>query len=530
MLNIISYDVGTSGLKACLFRIDEKIKLVEGEYETYKLYVLDNGGAEQDVEEWWSVLCRCTKRLLEKSGVRAEDIDGISFCSQMQGLVLVDSEGNAIRRAMTYMDQRGVKEMEEVQKHGITISGVNVRKLLKSVHIASTAATTPKDPIWKYKWVEKNEPDVYKRIYKWLDVKEYLICRMTGEFIMTPDSAYATFLYDTRKGHEGISKSLCKMYGIRYEHFPRIIECHQVVGTLRDKQAKELGLVEGIKVYGGGGDASLIGVGAGAAKLGDTHIYCGSSGWVSTVTDKQQVDVISMIAALVGVVKGRYNYFAEMETAGKCFEWVKDHLALDEINIYFDKMNIGDSHESERISLYDYLSDVISRVNPGSDGVIFTPWIHGNRCPFEDTHAKGVFFNIGINTGKSQMLRAVIEGICYHLRWMLECSAKKVTASDEIRFVGGGALSPVTCQILADVLGRRIITIDNAQDAGAIGAAMLVALGEGYIDSLSKANEFVPVKNIYEPNIENKKIYDKQFGVFKQLYKSNAKNFKTLNG
>jgi xylulokinase len=209
---------------------------------------------------------------------------------------------------------------------------------------------------------------------------------------------------------------------------------------------------------------------------------------------------------------------------------VKDHLALDEINIYLDKMNIGDSHESERISLYDYLSDVISRVNPGSDGVIFTPWIHGNRCPFEDTHAKGVFFNIGINTGKSQMLRAVIEGICYHLRWMLECSAKKVTASDEIRFVGGGALSPVTCQILADILGRRIITIDNAQDAGAIGAAMLVALGEGYIDSLSKANEFVPVKNIYEPNIENKKIYDKQFGVFKQLYKSNAKNFKTLNG
>ena len=114
MLNIISYDVGTSGLKACLFRIDEKIKLVEGEYETYKLYVLDNGGAEQDVEEWWSVLSRCTKRLLEKSGVRAEDIDGISFCSQMQGLVLVDSEGNAIRRAMTYMDQRRWKKFKSM--------------------------------------------------------------------------------------------------------------------------------------------------------------------------------------------------------------------------------------------------------------------------------------------------------------------------------------------------------------------------------------------------------------------------------
>lgn len=529
MLNVISYDIGTTGLKACLFQIDERIRLVGGEYETYELYILDNGGAEQDVEEWWNAMCQCTRRLLDKADIGAEDIDGISFCSQMQGLVLVDKDGNAIRRAMSYMDQRGEKEMKDVQQHGITVSGVNARKLQKSIHLTSAASTSAKDPIWKYKWVEKNEPEVYEKIYKWLDVKEYLISRMTGEFIMTPDSAYATLLYDSRKGHEGISKSLCKMYGIRYEHLPRIIECHEVAGKLRKKQAEELGLIEGIKVYGSGGDATLIGVGAGATELGDTHIYCGTSGWVSTVIDKQEVDIISMIAGIVGATKGKYNYFAEMETAGKCFEWVKDHLALDEIDIYLSKMNVEDSQESEYISLYDYLSDVIDKVNPGSDGVIFTPWLHGNRCPFEDPHAQGIFFNIGINTGKSQMLRAVIEGICFHLRWMLECSRKKVSTSDEIRFVGGGALSPVTSQILADILGKKIITIENTKDVGAIGAAMLVALGEGYIDTLSKASEFVTVKKIFEPNFDNKIIYDKEFAVFKQLYKSNAKNFKILN-
>ena len=117
MLNVISYDIGTTGLKACLFQIDERIRLVGGEYETYELYVLENGGAEQDVEEWWSAMCNCTRRLLDKSDIKAEDIDGISFCSQMQGLVLVDEEGNAIRRAMSYMDQRGEAEMKEVQKH-----------------------------------------------------------------------------------------------------------------------------------------------------------------------------------------------------------------------------------------------------------------------------------------------------------------------------------------------------------------------------------------------------------------------------
>ena len=150
-------------------------------------------------------------------------------------------------------------------------------------------------------------------------------------------------------------------------------------------------------------------------------------------------------------------------------------------------------------------------------------------CPFEDPHAQGIFFNIGINTGKSQMLRAVIEGICFHLRWMLECSEKKIKTSDEIRFVGGGALSPLSCQILSDVLGRKIITIENTKDVGAIGAAMLVAVGEGYASDLNEIREFVTVKKAYEPNLKNKKIYDKHFVVFKQLYKSNAKNFKLLN-
>ncbi|MCR4610655.1 MAG: carbohydrate kinase, partial [Lachnospiraceae bacterium] len=335
--------------------------------------------------------------------------------------------------------------------------------------------------------------------------------------------------YDSRPGHEEFSPALCKMYGIKYEHMPRLIECHEVAGNLRKKQADELGLKEGIKVYGSGGDATLIGVGAGAVSLGDTHIYCGTSGWVSTVINKQEVDIVSMIAGIVGATKGRYNYFAEMETAGKCFEWVKDHLALDEIDIYLSKADVENSPESEYMSLYDYLSDVIDKVNPCSDGVIFTPWLHGNRCPFEDPNAQGIFFNIGINTGKRQMLRAVIEGICFHLRWMLECSEKKVTTSKEIRFVGGGALSPVTCQILADILGRKIITIENTKDVGAIGAAMLVAVGAGLADDLSELREFVVQKKVYEPNYENKKLYDKQFVVFKQLYKSNAKNFKLLN-
>lgn len=513
-----------------MIRVGETVELIEGVYETYGLYILENGGAEQDCEEWWSAMCKSTRRLMEKCGISPSEISGISFCSQMQGLVLVDKDGRALRRPMSYMDQRGGQVMEETEGHGITVSGVNLFILLKSLIATHAASTSVKDPLWKYKWVQENEPEIYEKVYKWLDVKEYLICRMTGEFVMTPDSAYSTFLYDTRKGKEGFSKALCKMYGIKYEHMPRIVECTEVAGQLRAQQAEELGLIEGIPVYGSGGDATLIGIGAGATKLGDTHIYCGTSGWVGTVIDKQEVDIVSMIAGIVGACKGQYNYFAEMETAGKCFEWVKDHLALDEIDIYLSKTDVGHSKERKYLSLYDYLSEVISKVEPGSGGVLFTPWLHGNRCPFEDPKAAGMFFNIGLETGKSQMLRAVIEGICFHLRWMLESQDKKIKTSETIRFVGGGAMSAVTCQILADILNRRIVTVSYTKDVGAIGAAMLVAVGSGKVSDFTALKKSIKIDRTFEPNSQNRRIYDFHYEVYKKLYKSNAKNFAALNG
>ena len=133
-----------------------------------------------------------------------------------------------------------------------------------------------------------------------------------------------------------------------------------------------------------------------------------------------------MIAAIVGAQAGEYNYFAEMETAGKCFEWVKDHLALDEIGIYLQKVRTWPrARRQVYTSLYDYMTETIEAIPPGSGGVIFTPWLHGNRCPFEDPNAAGMFFNIRLDTGKTEMIRAVLEGICFHLRWMLECQDKK---------------------------------------------------------------------------------------------------------
>lgn len=529
MTYVLTYDIGTTGIKTCLFGIENSITLIASAGKEYGLYILENGGAEQDASEWWEALCLTTKSLFAATTLQPSQIAGISFCSQMQGLVLVDRDGTPVRRPMSYMDQRAKQEIKKGIENGIKVAGINVFKLLKSIRITGAASTSVKDPLWKYKWVESNEPDNFSRTYKWLDVKEYLILRCTGRCIMTEDSAFSTFLYDTRKGKEGWSKPLCKLFGIKMEHLPDIVRSTDVVGGLTEIAARNLGLAAGTPVFGGGGDATLIGIGAGCAAVGETHIYSGTSGWVSTVTDRQTVDTVAMIATIVSAQKGRFNYFAEMETAGKCLEWVKDHLALDEIGIYLKKIHVAEGNEAVQTSLYDYLTETVKNVPPGAGGVIFTPWLHGNRCPFEDPYAAGMFFNIRLETGKTELIRAVLEGVCYHLRWMLECEDRKVKTSNTIRFAGGGALSPVTCQILADITGRTIEVVASPQNVGAVGAAVVVSAGLGIIENLDAVRTLIPAVRTFIPNSEKKTAYEKNYEVFKKLYKSSKANFAILN-
>ena len=530
IMYIIIYDFGTSSVKTCLFDIASEVQLVASATAGYSLTISPDGGAEQDTEEWWAALSSTTRDVLICSKVQPAGIKGIAFCSQMQGTVLVDRDGNAVRRPMNYLDQKGTKEYQECMGSGIIkVSGCSLYKLVRNLLVNYAGSTSAKDPVWKYKWVENNEPEVFRRTYKWLDIGDYLLSRCTGRIVRTADSAFATFLYDTRRGKEGWNKGLLKMYKVKPEHMPEIIECTDLAGKLTERAAKELGLAEGTPVFGGGGDTTFVNIGAGCTKPGDTHIYVGTSGWVSTFLNYQTVDIGAMITGVLSAKRGYFNYYAELETAGKCFEWVMEHLALDEVGIYLEKTRITDV-ESKYVSLYDYLSEEVSKVPPGANGVIFTPWLHGNRCPFEDSNAGGMFFNIRVENGKRDMIRAVLEGICYHLRWLLECETKKVKTSDTIRFVGGGALSPVTCQMLADITGRKIETIDHTQEVGAMGAALVVAAGIKGLDVMDLSSRLVKPNHTYIPDDASKTVYERNYRVFRKLYKANAASFTAING
>ena len=194
-VKVITYDVGTTGLKTCMFSIsaEDSVRYLAGETDAYELHVLENGGVEQDPADWWAAMARSTKKLLEKSGVAKEEIKGISFCSQFQTVVMVDEKGKPLRRAMSCMDARADKQFKRCMSTGLKVEGLDIFKVLKYLKITGAVSASAKDPAWKYLWVKDNEPEIFQKTYKWLDAKEYLTCRATGKMLASRDDACATF-------------------------------------------------------------------------------------------------------------------------------------------------------------------------------------------------------------------------------------------------------------------------------------------------------------------------------------------------
>lgn len=527
----LAYDVGTTACKSCLYSITDKLELVDYHINEYPIITTSNGdgGVEQLAEDWWNAIREGTKIILSRTNIQPSKINGIAFCCQMQGTIVVDKEGDVLRNPMIWMDSRSTAQMKRNFQSGLLkIEGMNAIKALKFLKITGGAPGTAKDPIWKYLWIKDNEPDIFNKIYKWLDVKDYLTFRCTGNYKQTLDSAHLTWVYNTQPGKLGWSKSLCKTYKIEMDHLPEVINSTDIIGGLTKNAANDLGLIEGIPIFGGGGDASMIPIGAGCVDLFDTHIYIGTSGWVVSNVKERWVDLKNFIASILNAIPDHYNYIAEQETAGYCLEWVRDHLAMDEIGLYMDAKNVVDQKD-EYDTLYDYLNEAVTSCEDGSGNVIFTPWLHGNRAPREDPYVRGMFFNIGIETGKRQMIRSVLEGVAYNVRWLLEACEKKIPLQKSVRMVGGGAKSEIWCQIMSDITGRTIETIDNPQNVGSAGAALTSAIGSGIIKSFKDVKQLIPIKLIYNPRKECQSLHERNFSVFKQLYDNNKKLYKILN-
>jgi xylulokinase len=370
-----------------------------------------------------------------------------------------------------------------------------------------------KDSLAKILWLKEERPDIYEKTDKVLDVNGYLTMRCTGEKVAELSGA-STYGLDLKK------KDWFSVYprmGIDMDRLARLVKATDNVGGLLPEAAEACGLAEGTPIFGGCFDVPAAAVGSGMTGEGDIHVYLGTSGWVcasSAVQDKFKRGA----AALQSADHAMNLIVGEMEAAGANIQWIKDSFFKHESEIYGD-------------GIYDYMDSIIDDVPPGSDHLVFTPWIEGERCPVSTTTTRATMFNLTSVHTREHMMRAVYEGIAYNLRWIFE-NMKQDYGFDgnHFRIIGGGALDKGWMQIIADVTGLEFSVTHDPRNAGAVGAAIIAMVGLGYLKDFSEAKRFVKTEATYTPNPANKKVYDKLFEDYKRIYYSLEKAYKLANG
>ena len=517
---IISHDLGTSGNKALLVTVYGDI--VETDKIHYQIHHPHPNWAEQDPWDWWKAICNTTRNVIKKSGVKAEDIVGVTFSSQSQTLVPVDEKCNPIRPAISWLDGRSADIMREQLWTPPRVMGYNIFHILRFLRITGgSPGQTGKDQIGKIYWLQKYEPENWAKTHKLLDPKDFIIYHLTGEYVKSVDLAVVWWLMDTRKNRNQWHPKLLEIARVSEDMLPEIKDSAAIVGKITKKAAEQTGLLPGTPVVNGATDLACAALGSGAITEGEFHACIGTSGWVAGHVTKRKIDIPHYTGCIGSAYPEKYYLaMAHQETAGVCLEWLKD-------KVLYHKDQLLKEYNVEKV--YEVLDQLAASVAPGAEGLMFTPWMYGERCPLDDDHVRAGLFNVGLNHSREHLVRAVLEGIAFNTRWAMETLENLYFKVDEVNLVGGGAKSDLWCQIIADIFNRKINQVDTPHHAGAKGIALLASVSLGYIDKFEDIKKYIKIKNTFHPQPENRKLYDNLFREFKNIYKQNKKWYKRMN-
>ena len=484
---LLAHDLGTSGCKAALTDLTGKV-LASAE-RRYEVHYSPDGGAEQDPEDWWQAIVETTKAMMAQVEVEPQEIAGLSMSAQMVGTLPVDVDGKPLRPAMIWLDSRAEKEAEIlVEKTKLPFIG-------------------GKAPSAKVYWIMRNEPEIYAKTHKMLDCKDFIQFRMTGVYATDFTLASATTYFNpwTNVWWDDILKAM----ELPIEKVPTAMLSTDVVGKLTAKAADELGLVEGTPVVSGGGDVACAVIGSGAISPGRSHLYLGTSAWVMAITNEFVLDAEGVMPG-VGCDRTTYALGGEMDNAGGCLKWFAEKiLSKDD----------WAAAEKDGLTIYQYMDKLADKVPPGSEGLLFLPWVWGERSPVEDDKVRGGFVNLGLNHGKGQMIRAILEGVGYHLRWIFTAIEAAGIPQKEVHVIGGGAGTATWLQILADTTNVKLLQVEGPLDACARGAAMTAAVGLGFYKDFAEVEKMIALTGAeFTPNPEHRELYDKGYRNFRSLY------------
>ncbi|RLG62534.1 carbohydrate kinase [Candidatus Geothermarchaeota archaeon] len=507
---ILSFDIGTTTIKSGLVDASDFSVKYKKSIEAEIMYPRP-GWAEIDPHALWNQILELSQSIIDESKVDTNNVLGLIYTAHMAGVIPIDKVGNPLMNMIIWLDERAAGLPRDIWVGFPKLAGYNLFKLISFLRVTGGAPSkTGKDPISKILWIRKNEPDVYNNARYFLDVKGFLIYKSTGNAVTSHDEASLTWLADTRYGEAVWYKPFFKKYNLDVNTFPKILDSTAVAGRLTREASSELNLPENLPVIVGSGDLTSAAVGSGAIKEGEPHIYIGTSDWIAAHIKSRKVDVFHYIGSLFSGIPRRYLLIAEQEVAAGALEWAMDILGIGK----------GD---------YNKVRELVESTPVGSNNLVFFPWLYGERSPIDDPYVRGVLMNFSFTHSKGDILRSIMEGVAYNIRWAYNYFEKLVGKWDLITIVGGGALFDVWCQVVSDVLGINLKRIKDPHDAGLRGIATIAAVGLGIYKSFEDAVSRYKVDKIFKPIEENNKTYSKLYDRYIEFYKKNKKIFRHLN-
>jgi xylulokinase len=494
---LLGVDVGTTGSKALLIDAESGAVKASGTTE-YPMFTPQPLWAEQNPADWWSATVTSIQQVLAEGPASPNQVAGVGLTGQMHGLVLLDAQGEVLRPCIMWNDQRTAPQCAAITQK------VGAEKVIQLTgNPVLPGFTAP-----KIVWVREHEPEVYGRVAKVLLPKDYARYRLTGGFFGEVSDASGTSMFDVAQREW--SADMLTALDVPREWLPEVTESPVVSARVSAQAAEQTGLLEGTPVVGGGGDQAAQAVGTGIIAEGVVSATLGTSGVVFAASDTYRVEPEGRLHAFCHAVPGMWHLMGVMLSAAGSFRWYRDTLG---------DLERAQAAESGR-DAYDLLTEAAADVPAGCEGLLFLPYLTGERTPYPDPNARGTFFGLTLRHSKSHMVRAVMEGVAYSLRDCIELFRDLAIPINQVRAVGGGARSVLWRQIMADVFGTELVTT-NVTDSTAYGAGLLAGVGTGVYASVPEAcDTTIRITDRTEPEPADQATYNEYYPVYGSLYRA----------
>lgn len=481
MAQLLGIDIGTSACKVAVF--DEDGSVLAQSNQPYEVYYPKRGWVEQDPEEWWNAICKGIHEVLAAGSVDVSAIAGIGVDGQSWSAIPVDSEGKVLAKTPIWMDTRARDLCEEIKA---SVGADEIFAVAGNDFLPSY--TTP-----KMIWFKRKLPEVYRKTAYFLQSNSFIVYRLTGRFSQDLSQGYGIHFFNMKT--LSYDKALAEAMGLRTDLVPELFGCDEVVGTVSAQAAALTGLREGIPVVAGGLDAACGTLGAGVYEVGQTQEQGGQAGGMSICTDRALAHKELILSA--HVVPGKWLLQGGSVGGGGTLRWFREQFGAQ--------------------MSFDQLTEEAGKVSAGSDGVIFLPYMAGERSPIWNPDAKGVFYGIGFDKTRGHLIRAILEGVAFSLQHNLTTAAETGAEVSVLNAMGGASNSVLWTQIKADVTGRTI-QVPTSDTATTLGAAILAGVGAGiYRDYEDAVKKTIVITRVQEPNPKNRELYRRAFERYLRL-------------